>query len=93
MVKPECEYLDQYALFSKMLTAVYQQIIVVTRSNLGVYDLNHSRLIEQIAFDGLSLAVPSEGPVDPDNDIVAHSLRVYKGKLFLLVRVLILYAH
>ncbi|KAF9529342.1 Golgi CORVET complex core vacuolar protein 8-domain-containing protein [Crepidotus variabilis] len=63
------------------------QIVLVTRGELGVYDLRLDRLVEQVRFDGLSLNVPgANGVVDPENDLVAHSLRVYKGKLFLLKR-------
>ncbi|KAF8161128.1 vacuolar protein sorting-associated protein [Crassisporium funariophilum] len=64
------------------------QIIIISRGNLGVYDLKLSKLVEQVPFDGLSLAAPttSEDPTEGDNDHVAHSVRAYKGKLFLLKR-------
>ena len=58
----------------------------MTREELGVYDLRSSQLVEKVQFDGLSLVVPSaEGVVEQENDQVAHAIRLYKGKLFLLV--------
>ena len=48
-----------------------------------------AKLVEQITFKGLSLASPTAYTVDrlldADSDPVAHSVRVYKGKVFLLV--------
>jgi vacuolar protein sorting-associated protein 8 len=59
---------------------------------MAVYDLRSSRVIEQTGFDGLSLMSPTlartvDGSVqyaDAATD-TAHSLRVYKGKMFILV--------
>ena len=59
---------------------------MVTRTYLGVYDLKATKLVEQIAYNGLSLASPTADKLlDADHDPVAHSVRVYKGKVFLLV--------
>lgn len=48
-----------------------------------------SKLVDQITFKGLSLVSPTahatDKLLDRDNDPVAHSVRVYKGKVFLLV--------
>jgi hypothetical protein len=54
---------------------------------LGVYDLKVAKLVEQITFKGLSLASPTAHTADKllDADPVAHSIGVYKGKVFLLV--------
>ena len=43
-----------------------------------------AKLVEQITFKGLSLASPTADDVS-DADPVAHSICVYKGKVFLLV--------
>ena len=68
------------------LSSSIQQIVLISRGELGVYDLTLSRLVEQIEFDGLSLANPlNEQSSRLDVDQVSHSFRVYKGKLFLLV--------
>lgn len=53
----------------------------MTRGELGVYDLKLSRIVEQVKFDGLSLVIPGS-----ENEYMEHSFRVYKGKLFVLVR-------
>jgi hypothetical protein len=46
-------------------------------------------MVDQITYNGLSLASPTtytaDKPLDADHDSVAHSVRVYKGKVFLLV--------
>ena len=46
-----------------------------------------AKLVEQITFKGLSLASPTVHTADDvsDADPVAHSICVYKGKVFLLV--------
>ncbi|KAF8973231.1 vacuolar protein sorting-associated protein [Flammula alnicola] len=66
----------------------HNQIIIITRGNLGVYDMKLCRLVEEVHFDGLSLisptAIRADGTMDSDMDSVAHSLRVYKGKMFML---------
>ena len=60
---------------------------MVTCGHLGVYDLKVAKLVEQITFKGLSLASPTVHTADDvsDADPVAHSICVYKGKVFLLV--------
>ncbi|KAJ4483375.1 Golgi CORVET complex core vacuolar protein 8-domain-containing protein, partial [Lentinula aciculospora] len=69
------------------------QTIIVTASALQVYDLNRSKIIEKILFDGLSLMSPSlgltaSGATSYSESVgdIAHSIRVYKGKIFLLGR-------
>ncbi|KAJ3515240.1 hypothetical protein NLJ89_g1881 [Agrocybe chaxingu] len=69
----------------------HNQIIIMTRGTLAVFDLRLSKLVEQIKYNGLSLAFPispaaGSGVSDVENELVAHSVRVYKGKLFLLKR-------
>lgn len=69
-----------------------QQVIILTATTLEVYDAHLSKLVEHVHFDGLSLVSPSlvntvSGAIsyaDSAGD-VAHSVRVYKGKIFLLV--------
>ncbi|KAJ3735742.1 Golgi CORVET complex core vacuolar protein 8-domain-containing protein [Lentinula guzmanii] len=69
------------------------QAIIVTVSALQVYDLNGSKLIEKVPFDGLSLMSPSlrltvSGATSYSESVgdIAHSIRVYKGKIFILGR-------
>ncbi|KAF9566730.1 vacuolar protein sorting-associated protein [Agrocybe pediades] len=66
----------------------HNQIIVVCRSSLGVYDIELARLVEKVPFDSLSLisqtAYSSSTSEDKDNNVVAHSVRTYKGRIFLL---------
>ncbi|KAJ7703147.1 Golgi CORVET complex core vacuolar protein 8-domain-containing protein [Mycena rosella] len=69
------------------------QVVVLTATTLNVYDSRLSKLIEHVPFDGLALVSPTLGStvngaipyVDSVGD-VAHSIRVYKGKIFLLGR-------
>jgi hypothetical protein len=75
------------------LNFFFQQLIVIMKSNMGVYDIHLSNLVEKASFDGLSLMSPtlnltSNGSVKYADSVtdVAHSLRTYKGKIFLLVR-------
>ncbi|KAG5650521.1 hypothetical protein H0H81_011939 [Sphagnurus paluster] len=60
---------------------------------LQVYDIQASKVIESVDFDSLSLLSPSlnttiHGAVSYSDSVgdIAHSLRVYKGKIFLLGR-------
>jgi hypothetical protein len=69
-----------------------QQVVLLTPTTLEVYDVYVSKLIERVQFDGLSLLSPSPSlttngalpHLDSVGD-VSHSMRVYKGKIFLLV--------
>ncbi|KAJ7188186.1 Golgi CORVET complex core vacuolar protein 8-domain-containing protein [Mycena filopes] len=69
------------------------QVVVLTATTLNVYDSRASKLVEHVQFDGLSLVSPTLGATvngamnyaDSVGD-VAHSIRVYKGKIFLLGR-------
>lgn len=59
---------------------------------MSVYDIHLSKLVEKTGYDGLSLMSPTLNMTtnasityaDSVSD-VAHSLRVYKGKIFALV--------
>ncbi|KAG7440043.1 uncharacterized protein BT62DRAFT_648066 [Guyanagaster necrorhizus] len=69
------------------------QVLILTESSLEVYDIDFAKLVERVPFDGFSLVSPSlrqtmKGSMtysDCASD-VAHSIRVYKGKVFLLGR-------
>lgn len=57
-----------------------------------MYDVHISKVVEYVKFDGLSLVSPTlsstvNGAVSYLDSVgdVSHSLRVYKGKIFLLV--------
>lgn len=70
-----------------------QQLVILTESEMGVFDLRERKLVEQLKFDFSSLMSPSiantvNGNVNYQNSIrdVSHSMRIYKGKIFLLVR-------
>ena len=59
---------------------------------MQVYDTTLSKIVEKVDFDGLSLANHClsrtvNGMMSYNESIseVAHSLRVYKGKIFVLV--------
>ncbi|KAJ6499255.1 Golgi CORVET complex core vacuolar protein 8-domain-containing protein [Mycena sanguinolenta] len=69
------------------------QVVVLTATTLNVYDARVSKLIEHVQFDGLALISPTlsgtvNGAVAYGDSVgeVAHSIRVYKGKIFLLGR-------
>lgn len=48
--------------------------------------MNLHRLVEEVPFDGLSLISTALKPTERNEpDLISHSLRVYKGKLFVLV--------
>jgi vacuolar protein sorting-associated protein 8 len=60
---------------------------------MQVYDTAPSKIVEKVDFDGFSLANPClsrtvNGMMSYNESIseIAHSLRVYKGKIFVLVR-------
>ncbi|KAI0301028.1 Golgi CORVET complex core vacuolar protein 8-domain-containing protein [Multifurca ochricompacta] len=69
------------------------QILVVTASALEVYDVHTRTLLEHVHFDPSSLVSPTIAHtvngaysyLDATGDI-AHSVRTYKGKIFLLGR-------
>ncbi|KAF9012366.1 Golgi CORVET complex core vacuolar protein 8-domain-containing protein [Cyathus striatus] len=69
------------------------QIVILTASMLGIFDIHLALFIEQLPFDGLSLMSPTLlytalGIIPYGDSVsdVAHSLRVYKGKIFMLKR-------
>jgi hypothetical protein len=72
-----------------------QQILVLTPDSLQVHDVNTKKLVERSQFNAQSLMSPtlsqtvsgSVAYVDSVLD-VAHSIRVYKTKIFILVHTL-----
>ncbi|KAJ7770202.1 Golgi CORVET complex core vacuolar protein 8-domain-containing protein [Mycena maculata] len=69
------------------------QVVVLTATTLNVYDSRLSKLVERVEFDGLALVSPTlsstvNGAIPYADSVgdVAHSIRVYKGKIFLLGR-------
>lgn len=69
-----------------------QQLVILTPNQIGVYDLQASKLIEQVEFDASTLMTPTLGLTTNGNTTyqdsvrdISHSMRVYKGKIFLLV--------
>lgn len=69
-----------------------QQIVILTSASLEVYDTHISKIVESTHFDTLSLVSPSlsyttNGAIPYSESVgeVAHSVRMYKGKIFLLV--------
>lgn len=70
-----------------------QQILVLTPNSLQVHDVNTKKLVERSWFNAQSLMSPrssqtaSGSVVYADSVLdVAHSIRVYKTKIFILVR-------
>ena len=70
-----------------------QQVLVLTPAAFEVYDVNKCSLVESERFDAWSLVSPilshtTTGALSYSDAVseVAHSVRVYKGKIFLLVR-------
>lgn len=71
---------------------IHQQIVVLTSTTLEVYDINTCKLVEHVLFDAWSLVSPVlshtiNGSMSYTDAVteVSHSVRVYKGKIFLLV--------
>ena len=71
---------------------VAQQIIVLTHAGFEIYDVRTFKLVEREPFDAWSLVSPvlshtTNGTITYSDAVseVAHSVRVYKGKVFLLV--------
>lgn len=66
---------------------ILQQLLVLTMEHLEVYDVGTASLVDRTRLAPTSLVsyppvAIEQGTSDPR---VAHSLRVYKGKVFLLV--------
>ena len=75
-----------------MTLSCLKQIVVVTSSTLEVYDIQTLDLVEHTRFDASSLISPtlgytSNGAISYSDSLgdIAHSVRSYKGKVFLLV--------
>ncbi|TFK75390.1 hypothetical protein BDN72DRAFT_832262 [Pluteus cervinus] len=69
------------------------QVVVMTQNKLEVYQPPSSKPIESIPFNALDLMSPTlaatiDGSIPYADSVgeVAHSVRVYKGKIFLLTR-------
>ncbi|THU95630.1 hypothetical protein K435DRAFT_723399 [Dendrothele bispora CBS 962.96] len=69
------------------------QVVILTASALQVFDVQRSQIVESIPFNGMSLISPSLRstttgltPYSVSVGDVAHSMRVYKQKIFLLER-------
>ena len=69
-----------------------QQILVLTQNSLQVHDVNTKKLVERSQFSAQSLMSPTlsqtvSGSVIYADSVldVAHSIRVYKTKIFILV--------
>lgn len=72
-----------------------QQVLVVTPNSLQVHDVNTKKLVERSWFSAHSLMSPTlgqtvSGSVAYADSVldVAHSVWVYKTKIFILVRTL-----
>ncbi len=70
----------------------HQQIIVLTPAGFEIYDVRTFKLVEREPFEAWSLVSPilshtTNGTLTYSDAVseVAHSVRVYKGKVFLLV--------
>ncbi|KAI0029978.1 Golgi CORVET complex core vacuolar protein 8-domain-containing protein [Vararia minispora EC-137] len=70
-----------------------KQILLVTLSSIEVYDVNTQKLVEHVPFTPSSLISPTlgltvNGAISYSDSLgdVAHSVRIYKGKIFLLHR-------
>ncbi|TFK54448.1 hypothetical protein OE88DRAFT_1695853 [Heliocybe sulcata] len=69
------------------------QIVVVTAQSLEVYDVRTAKVVEKAGYDASLLVSPTLGytvngmmPYADSVSDIAHSVRVYKGKVFLLGR-------
>ncbi|KAJ7045563.1 Golgi CORVET complex core vacuolar protein 8-domain-containing protein [Mycena alexandri] len=69
------------------------QVVVLTATTLNVYDVRAAKLVEHVQFDGFSLVSPTlsatvNGAMNYADSVgdVGHSIRAYKGKIFLLGR-------
>ena len=67
-------------------------MIVLTPTSLNVYDMQTLKLVEFAPFNAWALVSPilshtTNGAVSYPDAVteVAHSVRIYKGKIFLLV--------
>ena len=84
----------------KLLIADFQQILVLTPNSLQVHDINTKKLVERSFFSAQSLMSPTlaktaSGSVAYADSVleVAHSIWVYKTKIFILVRALSMFIH
>ncbi|EIW83322.1 hypothetical protein CONPUDRAFT_121838 [Coniophora puteana RWD-64-598 SS2] len=85
--------LDEEVLAAQWMNP--NQIVLFTASNVLVYDAYAARLVEQVAFQASSLTSPSLTLGHTSNGAlsywdsaldISHSVRTYKGKIFLLGR-------
>ncbi|KAG1752980.1 Golgi CORVET complex core vacuolar protein 8-domain-containing protein [Suillus lakei] len=71
----------------------FNQLAIFTASALSIYDVHGMKMVEAVRFDSSSLLSPSlgstgNGSISYSESVrdIAHSIRTYKGKLFLLGR-------
>ncbi|CCL98684.1 uncharacterized protein FIBRA_00686 [Fibroporia radiculosa] len=69
------------------------QVLGLTPNALEVYDIRTGRLVEKVSYDAWSLVSPilshtTTGSVSYSDTVtdVAHSVRVYKGKIFIMTQ-------
>ncbi|KAG2146389.1 Golgi CORVET complex core vacuolar protein 8-domain-containing protein [Suillus bovinus] len=69
------------------------QMAIFTANALSIYDVHGMKMVEAVRFDSSSLVLPSlsstgNGSMSYSESVrdIAHSIRTYKGKLFLLGR-------
>ncbi|KAG8213972.1 hypothetical protein J3R82DRAFT_10721 [Butyriboletus roseoflavus] len=82
---------DEAVLALQWLNA--NQLLAFTAVTLSVYDVRTSKLIEHVPFNASALVSPplgstTDGSMSYSESLsdVAHSIRTYKGKIFLLCR-------
>ena len=96
MVECKCGFVPRLFLDnSGIVDDGFQQILVLTPNSLQVHDVNTKELVERSQFSVQSLMSPtlaqtiSGGVAYTDSVLdVAHSIWVYKTKIFTLVRAL-----
>ncbi|KZV62595.1 hypothetical protein PENSPDRAFT_617741 [Peniophora sp. CONT] len=71
----------------------HKQIVAVTSGSIEVYDVQSQKMVEQVHFSASGLVSPTlgltiNGAVSYADSLgdIAHSVRAYKGKIFLLGR-------
>ncbi|KAF8578041.1 hypothetical protein K439DRAFT_1639240 [Ramaria rubella] len=62
------------------------QILALTITHLEVWDVRMAKRVEHVSFDVTSLSPRAEPDDQLDHPRIAHCMRVYKGKVFLLGR-------
>ncbi|KAH8828006.1 Golgi CORVET complex core vacuolar protein 8-domain-containing protein [Flagelloscypha sp. PMI_526] len=60
------------------------QLLVITPSHIEALDVNSLKSVEKVSFDGAGLACPPRVEEEQQRPNVTHSIRTYKGKIFVL---------